>query len=183
MSEVVLGDLLEKRGSEMKEITQSLVNGDGEKTAAGLAGLLTTVLTGVPALGNVVAQGLEKIFGSSANAILVQQIEAWQKEQQQTDLVSRVRDSVEVLLGQALIQLVRSQHASTAELERALGGIREELKGFRDSIQGRLEDAGIRVDLQEIAENGIGIRVGEKARASVFVRRQVVNGGVGIDLT
>jgi len=144
-----------------------------------------SVLTGIPGLGALAKAGLDLGFGRTANACLDRQLDSWRKEQDRQELVDRVAGTVEVLIGQLLIQIIRSQHQLTDETKEALGGIRDDLAEFGSMLERETTQADVHVGIQRISGGGIGIRVSEKTRQTVFVDEMRVagRGSIGIDLS
>ena len=91
-----------------------------------------------------------------------------------------------MLLGQALIQLVRSQHAVKDEVLDALGGVRRDLEAFRQDFAARVASASesVRLDSLVVHGGGLGIRVRATTTKRVVLTHMEVAGAgsVGIDL-
>jgi hypothetical protein len=175
MANVVLGDLLDKQDKEVEAIGKAILGGKRDEAVSGLAGLAATVFSGLP-IGGLVKEGVAKAFASPANVVLEQQIEAWNKEQEGTRQVAAIKDAIEVLLGQTLIQVVKSQHAVDDGVVAALGGLRDDLAEFRATVSAGLGDAAVHVDLHEVTDGAVGIHVRGRAASRVFIKRLVSTG-------
>jgi hypothetical protein len=130
---------LEKRDAEIKAIAGDVIRGDRTKAVAGLAGLFTTVATGVPILGGGVAMALEKAFASPANALLEAQAKHWEKDRHREELVALVATEVHRVVGDVLIQLVRSHDRSAQHLELLIGDTLGQLVMGQTQLAGRLD--------------------------------------------
>jgi hypothetical protein len=62
--------------------------------------------------------------------------------------------------------------------------MRKELAEFREDFQDRLDDEGVRVDVQQIRNGATGVRISEGARARIWIGEMTVSdkGSVGIDV-
>jgi hypothetical protein len=184
MSNLEIRTLLEKNGEEVKSLTEALLTPNNDQAVAALAGLFISIVTGVPALGGLVDKGLATIFGQSASSKLDFQIAAWNEEEKRHRLAAEIGDMVEGLLGQMLIQIVRSQHQTTERLEKTLGGMGEDLADFRADVGERMRQANVRIELQEVTDGGLGVTVTANAKKRLFVGTMRVSGkgSVGVKL-
>ena len=107
------------------EVTDALVEGQGEQAVAAIAGLATALATQSSFLGGLANKVVARAFATSANAVLDTQIAGWKRELERRELLIRVRDSVEVLLETVVIQLTRSVVGTSERVERDLGEVRE----------------------------------------------------------
>jgi hypothetical protein len=183
-NELELSDLLQKERAAIEKVGEDLLAGKKEEVAAGLGGLFVSVLSGVPALGGLAKGALAVLFASPANVVLEKQVEQWREEQDHQRFVQDLSDVIEALIGQALVQIVRSQKRESEDVVAALGGLREDLATFREEVGERMTTFDLHVQLQEVSEGAIGIRVSGSSRKRVFVDRLVVRGGrtVGIEM-
>lgn len=182
-----LGDLIKQHGAELKDAAAGLAEGKREKLVAALATLVLGLATGNSAVGLLapfIEAGTRRAFANSASRRLDAAFAAAKSEEEKADLVAQIADSIEALLGQALVQMVRVQHQAKNEIIESLGGMREDLAGFRADLQARLDEEGVRIDLQRIAEGATGIRITEGARARIWVGEMNVtgSGSIGIDI-
>lgn len=186
MDDVDLAKLLEPHKTELRQLAQHLVAGERPKFVAGVAALVGTLATGNPAvaaLAPFAEKAVSRAFASAADVRLHEEIVKLDADNKERALVASIADAVEVLLGQALLQLVRVEHRVKDEVINALGGLREELSTFREEFQRGLDAEAVRVDMQRVLARGVGIRVEAGARQRVFVREQIVSEeGIGIVL-
>jgi hypothetical protein len=137
-----LGSALLASKSEVTQLSQRLAARDADGVKSALLGLVTSATTGVPALGALVDIGAREVFANTATKRLLQEAARFDADDERC--AERELDAeataarVEVLLGQALIQIVQSQHRlseeSRAALSRDLGGVNEQLRGFREDF-------------------------------------------------
>lgn len=184
MGQVVLGELIEKQKEQIELLTRDLLAADHRGALARLSALATEVLVDVPGIGPVARELIGRAFAAPANVILDRQIAAFRHEQERGALVAEVGELIELLLGQALAQIVHSHHDAKDEVLGALGGLREDLAGFRAAVQAELGESQVRVMVQEVADGAVGVRVRPNAQRRVLIDRQAVRGpgSVGIDL-
>jgi hypothetical protein len=187
MQDMDLGELIKQHGAELKEAAAGLAEGKREKVVAALGTLILGMATGSPMVGLLapfVEAGAHRAFASSASRRLDAALAAAKSEQEKTTLITQIADSIESLLGQALIQMVHVQHGMTDEIIAALGGMRKELADFRTDFQKGLDEMGVRVDAQMICDGATGIRISEGARAQIWVGKMTVSGSgsVGINV-
>jgi hypothetical protein len=189
MSEdVELGGLLKEHQGELKSIAEAAGKGDRQKVIDAVSSLTISLATGNPLLGALAPlgrKGVARIFGNAVNAALTRGLAALAKDDERRAFLSQIGDVVEVLLGQALIQIVRSQHSINDEVLESLGGLRRDLEAFRHECSEEIANASENVRVDELieVEAGIGVRVAATTDKRVVLRHLVVRGGVGIDLT
>ena len=137
-----ISEALLNHQTELTTVGERILDGDKAGSAAALLGLVASASSGVPAIGALVDAAAQKAFASTATARLLAEAERLDREdaahEAEESFKTSLADRIEVLLGQALVQIIRSQH-STAEQDRsalveALGGIREDLASFRSSF-------------------------------------------------
>jgi aminopeptidase N len=182
-----LGALLEAHKSTLKELAQSLVSNDGAKTAGLAATLVMALATGHPEvaiLAPLAQRAIAKAFGNSANATLRKELAAIQAEEAKRAFAAQIGEPIEVLIGQALVQLIRAQHNIKDEVLNVLGGVREDLSGFRKQFAQESAGSAATIDAQLVSAGATGVRVRESSTAHVFIARQEVSGGgsIGIDI-
>ena len=184
MADVQIRDLLTKHESQIDTLGQRLLAGDDEGFAAAMVGLVTTLASGVPLLGALADKVVARAFAGSANAMLRRELAVLQQEEDRRRFVGELGEAVEALIGQALIQLATMQHNVKDELLQALGGVRSDLAEFRTELAGQLGDYSVRLELQEVLEGGVGVRVSSQSQKRVWITTQRVRGkgSVGIDL-
>jgi hypothetical protein len=197
MADAELGKLLQEHGGELKEMAQQLTSGEHTKLAGSAAVLVGALATGPPEvalLAPFAQAAVAKVFGSAADKALRREIDAYEKEEEKRAFARQIGEVVEVLLGEAILQIVRVQHRVKEEeveaIEEALGGVRKDLAAFREELRAGLEGAGeaaealVRVSRQTVREGAIGVRVGANARKRVLIANMDVSGkgSVGIDL-
>jgi len=187
MAAMDLGELVRQHGTELKDISSGLAEGKREKVVAALGTLILGLVTGNPAVGLLspfIEVGVRRAFANSASRRLDAAIATAKSEEAKAALVAEIAESVEALLGQALIQIVHVKHQTKDEMIEALGGLREEFAAFREDFQNRLDDEGVRVDVQRVCDGATGIRISQGARAQVWVGEMSISGkgSVGIDV-
>lgn len=178
MSDFVLGDEIEKHKGQLQGMTKALTEGKRADFIAETASLTVSVATGVPMLGPLVKPVVARAFAASANAVLEKQIAEWNQELDRRDLVQRLAEAIEVLLGQALIQIIRAQHGVTGEIIDELGGLREDLAGFREDFAARAAAAGVDVHVQQklVSGGATGVRVRASSSKAVRIVQDEVTG-------
>jgi hypothetical protein len=187
MQRMDLGDFIRRQSAELKDAATGLAEGRREKLIAALGAMALGMVTGHPEIGlfaPFIEAGTRRAFGNSASRRLDAALAEAKSEEEKAVLVARIADSVEALLGQALIQMVHVQHQTKDEIIEALGGLREDLADFREDFQDRLDTEGVRVNFQRIRDGATGIRISEGARARIWVGDMTVigSGSVGIDV-
>jgi hypothetical protein len=191
MSEdVELEELLKAHQGELKTIADAAGSGNRDKVVDAVSSLAVSLATGNPLLGVLAPLGRKTIaraFGSSVNAALTRELAALAKDDERQAFLSQIGEVVEALLGQALIQIIRSQHAIKDELLDALGGVRRDFEAFRNDFANQLATASetVRVDSLLVRDGGLGVRVAASTSRRVVLRNMVVSGpgSMGIDLT
>ena len=189
--DVELAELLKAHQGELKIIAEAAGSGNQEKVIDSVTSLAISLATGNALLGSLAPlgrRGIARIFGNSVNAALTRELAALAKDDERKVFLNQIDEVVEALLGQALIQIVRSQHAVKDEVLDALGGMRRDLEVFRNDFAAQLASApeNVRVDsLIEVVDGGIGVRVAATTTKRVVLTHMVVRGpgSVGIDLT
>lgn len=186
MSDIVLGEQIEKHQKQLQAMGKALVEGKREAFLAEAASLTVAVATGQPLLAPLVKPLVARAFASSANAVLDKQIAAWNAELEQRALEKRLAEAIEVLLGQAIIQLLRAQHALSDEILDELGGVRDELAGFREEFARQTVAAGadVHVEQELISGGATGVRVRASSSKSLRIRQGTVTGAgtVGVEI-
>jgi hypothetical protein len=159
------------------------MDGKAEEVAQGVVALVTTMASGVPVLGALAQQGVAKAFAASSQGALRREYEALEREEDRKQFAEQVADPIAELIGQALIQILRVQHRDSEDVVRQLGGLREDLEGFRKEFATRLTEAAVVVDELEVVDYAVGIRVGPSTRKQAKVGKMTVGGrGTGIVL-
>lgn len=201
MSEdVELEALLKAHQSELKAIADAAASGNRDKAIDAVSSLAVSLATGNPLLGVLAPlgrKGVARAFGNSVNAVLTRELAALAKDEERRAFLAQIGDVVEALLGQALIQLIRSQHAVKEELRasqdeiasewlEALGGMRNDLKEFRADFAEQLARASdsIGVDSLVVRDGGLGVRVSAGTSQRMSFRHVEVSGvgSVGFEL-
>ena len=191
MSEdVELKQLLKAHQGELKTIAEAAGSGNRNKVIDAVSSLAVSLATGNPVLGALAPlgrKGIARAFGNSVNAALTRELAALAKDEERRAFLGQIDEVVEALLGQALIQIVRSQHAVKDELLEALGSVRRDFEQFRTEFADQISKAGesVTVDTVTVREGGLGIRVAATTTRRVVLRHMEVTGAgsVGIDLT
>jgi hypothetical protein len=190
---IELGALIKEQQEQLEEVAVGVAEGDQQKILAALVSMALGVATGHPEiaiLAPLLQEWARRAFASTATARLrraMAQSEASARLQRDRNaLVAQIADGVEALLGQALIQLVRSQHCAKDEIVDALGGLKDEFASFREDFQQSVDNTGIRVDKQQVREGATGILISAAAEtAKLWIGEMTVSGrgSVGIDLS
>ncbi|WP_437713882.1 hypothetical protein WMF45_48185 [Sorangium sp. So ce448] len=188
-----LTTLLKPHETTLQEMAKQLTAGDRAGFIGSTITLVTALATANPhivLLAPFASKAASRAFSSAADDFFRRQLAQLEAEEGQRAFVSQIADAVELLICQAVLQVVRVQHNVKAELLEALGGVREDFADFRERFQKEIESGGdfgeaVRVDVQTVGGGAIGIRVGANARRRVFVSRMEVagNGSIGIDLS
>jgi hypothetical protein len=179
MSDVALANLLEPHKSELRQLAQHLAGGDHAKFVAGAATLIATLATGnpaVPVLLPFTEKAVARAFASAADKRLSEELAKLEDDEARQAFVRSIADAVEVLLGQAVLQIVRVEHQVKEEIFEALGGLRDDFSAFREDFKHQLDTEIVRIDVQRVLAGGVGIYVSPGASERVFVRKQVVSG-------
>lgn len=190
-ADIELAELLQQNQNQLETLGRQLIAGNKEACIGTLVGLVTGVASGSPMLGAFATAGVKRAFAKTATKRLLAEYNAYEKEKEQEKarerFVGDLSSAVETLLGQSVLQLVRVQHNIKDEVLQALGGVRDDLRDFRNEFEAAIpadEREAVRVDLQEVTSGSIGIHVSNSSRQRAFIARQIVSGAgsVGIKL-
>jgi hypothetical protein len=181
---VELAKVLKAHEDEIENLGEGVIRGDKEKVAGALAGLLTSVSTGSPLLGSWANAAVQKAFVPPATRRLLVEAANYDKAMARDVFIGRIRDVVELLIGQAILQTVRAHHNIKEEILEELGGVREEFEDFRKEFaEGQAQHPGDNLRVQELlVEGGVGVRVSSGARSRMHVTFAKVTNGVGFEL-
>jgi hypothetical protein len=189
MSDVDLEKLLEPHSKELELIADAAAKGERDKVIDGTASLAVTLATGNPLLGALAPlarKGIAKAFGNAADAMFARELAKMEKDDERKAFLGQIDAIVAALVGQAVIQLVHTQHNVKEEVLAALGGVREDFASFRTDFEIRVKASGdtVRVDEQVVEGGAIGVRVRLSTTKRVRLKYQLVSGrgSVGIDL-
>jgi len=189
-ADVELKRLLKAHQGELKTIAEAAGTGNRDKVIDAVSSLAISLATGNPVLGALAPLGRKSIaraFGNSVNATLIRELAALAKDEERRAFLGQIDEVIEVLLGQAMIQIVRSQHAVKDELLEVLGGLRHDFEMFRTEFADQIAKTpeSVIVDTLMIREGGRGVRVAATTARRVVLRHIEVSGAgsVGIDLT
>jgi hypothetical protein len=187
--DIELGSLLEAHKGELKTIAEAAGSGNKEKVIDVATSLVVSIATGNPLLGALSPlgrKGIARAFGNSVNAALTRELDLLKQDEERKQFLGQIDEVVEALLGQALIQMIRSQHAIKGEVLDALGGVRDEFEAFRSDFAARVASASenVRIDTMIVRDGGLGVRVRAGTVKRVVLRHVDVmgRGSVGIDL-
>ncbi|MBK9001182.1 MAG: hypothetical protein IPM35_36130 [Myxococcales bacterium] len=136
-------ELLKGREQELASIADAAATGQREKVVDGVASLAVGLATGNPllaALAPLARKGIARALGNSADEMFRRELAAMEKDEERQKFLSQIDDVVAALVGQALIQLVRNQHAVKDEVLTALGGLRSDFELFRDDFRRRVTE-------------------------------------------
>lgn len=157
---------IETNQKTIEEVGTKLLARDHDGAIASLVGLTTAVLTGVPGLGGLAKAATARAFANSATAKLRAELEALEREERQREFLGNLGQAVETLLGQALIQIGRMQHAIKDETLEALGGVRKDLQDFRERFEHELKTANqeaqhadVHIGRVEAHDEATGVRI------------------------
>lgn len=179
-----LGKLLDTHEDAVKRLGDELIGGDAARVRGAIAGLLSSLTTGSPLLAHWMNEGVRRAFEEPATIRLLREVRKYDREKSREAFVRSLRDEVELLIGQALIQSVRAQHDIKEELLEELGGLRVEFAEFRADLTARLSSEGavaVRVD-RLLVSGGIGVCISATARRRMRVSHACVSGGIGFKL-
>lgn len=185
-----LGSLLAERAEDIRAIGEALRDGERSKVADGIAGLALTIATHNPFLGALAPfarAGVAKAFGNATDELLRHELAALEQEEERRELIGQLDAVLATALGQAVVQLARTQQHVKAELLDAVGGVRSEFETFRQHFQAGIgAEAAPAVELeQQIVELGaLGVRVRAETTRRVLIRSQRVSGAgsVGVEI-
>jgi hypothetical protein len=190
MPDADLGTLLQEHTGELKSIAEATEKGEHEKVVDGVAELVLTLATGNPIVGALAPfarRAVAKAFGESADEMFRRELAAMQRDEERAKFLGQIDEVVASLVGQALVQIVTSQHHVKDEVVEALGGVRDDLAEFRRAFEVRVSAAHgdlVTINAQLVESGAIGIRVRSTATKTVALEKQVVKGkgSVGIEL-
>jgi hypothetical protein len=134
-----LASVLEKQSKDIEKIAKEAVAGNRDAVIESLAGLLTALASGVPALGVVVSAGLAKILVRPADTILAQQVAAWRSEQAEGALVRRVAESTRALIEETAKAFEKATEGASDSLENLIGDAVHQLTRGHERIMARIE--------------------------------------------
>src|SRR5579863_5789015 len=104
---------------KLESIADAAAKGEREKVIDGVASLAVTLATANPyigALAPLARKGIAKAFGNAADEMFARELEKMTKEEEKQAFLGQIDEIVAALVGQALIQLVRTQHNVTEEV-------------------------------------------------------------------
>jgi hypothetical protein len=185
--DIDLTNVLDGQKSKLAGLSKSLLDGNDEEFAQGvvelLANLAVQAASTVPALGELAKRGVAEAFALSSNAKLKREFAAIEREEDRQRFAEELAAPIEKLIGQALIQLVRTQHRVSDDVLVELGELREEFESFRADFGRRVSQASAVVGKILVSDDGTGIRVGSRTTKLVEVETLHVSGkGTGIEL-
>jgi hypothetical protein len=170
-------------------VAKSIIAGNAQSCAISVSGLLAEVASGVPLVGILAREAVQHAFAVPATERLISEYAAYEKEKEREAFIADLAATVESLIAQAVLQLVRVQHNVKDEVFAELGGLRRDLEDFREEFAAEIPNAeslvlgeAVRIELQEVQEGGIGVRVSEGSKHRAFIAKQSVrgSGSVGI---
>jgi len=189
MADLDLEKLLEPHSRELTKIAEAAAAGERNKVIDGVAGVVLTIATGNPvvgALAPLARKGIAAAFGNAADRMFAEELAKMEKEDERTAFLGQIDSVVATLLGQAVVQLVRTQHNVKEEVFAAVGGVRKDFEHFRLDFetQVRATKETVIVDKQIVGSQGLGVRVRNSTTKSVHIKVQTVegDGAVGIEL-
>jgi hypothetical protein len=189
MSDVEIETLLTPHSKELASIAEAVAKGERGKVVDQVASLVATLATGNPLLGALAPlarKGVAAAFGNAADEMFRRELAALEKDEEKKRFLDQIDEVVAALVGQALVQLVRSQHAVKDEVLQALGGVRADFERFRQDFVEKIgeKDATIHVDAMRVSQGAVGIRVRSSTTRRVRLQHLAVSGAgsVGIVL-
>lgn len=189
MSDSDLEKLLEPHSKELKSLADAIAKGEHEKFVDGATGLAITLATGHPLLGALAPlarKGIAKAFGNAADSMLARELAAMEDEERRKAFLLQIDEIVAALVGQAIIQLARTQHNVKDEFLIALGGLRSDFEQFRLDFDNNVRASGetVVVDEQVVQDGAVGVRVRPTTTKRVRLKYQYVagRGSIGLDL-
>jgi len=183
MSDIEIEKLLESHKGELKSIADAAGKGERDKVVDGVTALAVTIATGSPvagALAPLARRAVAKAFGNSVNEALDRELAELKQQGERQKFLGHIDEVMAALIGQALVQIIRSQHNVNDEVIEALGGLRSDFEAFRNDFGKRLAregEATVRIDEQLVQGRSIGVRVRATTTKRVVLKRQVVDGG------
>ena len=184
---IEIAALIKENQSNLEAVGSGLVEGKGETVVTGIMSMVLAMVTGHPeiaVLAPFLQEGVRRAFASTATRQFEKALAEMKAEDEKAAFAAKIAEPIEALIGQSLIQMVKVQHRTKDEVIDALGGLRKEFADFREQLQDRLDDAGVKIDVQRVREGATGVRISEGARASVWIKEMTVSGegSIGIDL-
>jgi len=177
-----IGSILDGNGKDLAELGTAIIGGESQKVAGALAGLVASSVLGAPALGGLANAAVQHAFVVPATKRLMEQIAEYKMEQDQAVFIAKIRDEVEVLIGQALVQIVRSQNNVNETLVEKLGGMAGEFAEFRAEFQRGLDGhEAVVLGMLEVV-GGVGVRISANAQSRMRIGHAKVTGGIGFVL-
>ncbi|HEY5961391.1 MAG TPA: hypothetical protein VIV60_32760 [Polyangiaceae bacterium] len=177
-----IGSILDDRSSEVEKLASALTERDAEKTAGAIAALIASLATGSAALGVFANTAVQMAFVSPATKRLLAEVAKYEGEQDRATMIARIRDEVELMIGQALIQIMRSQHNISDELMEKLGGLCDAFEQFRGEFEEKVTPhPALLVEKLEV-RGGTGVCISDSARSHMRVLHAIVTEGVGFVL-
>lgn len=181
MGNVDLERLLEPHSKELTSIAEAAIKGQRDKVIDGVASLAVTLATGNPLIGSLVPlarTGIARALGNAANEMLVRELAKMQADEEKHAFLNQIDEIVAVLIGQAVVQLIRVQHNAKDEVLLALGGVREDFQHFRDDFERQIRESGetVRVDEMVVRDGGTGVQVRASTTKRVRLNYQLVAG-------
>src|ERR1700733_10754603 len=145
MENVDIEALLEARSGELKEIAEAAAKCDREKLTDAAAGLAVSLATGnrvLAALAPLARKGIARAFGNAADKMFERELAAMAKQEERDKFLGQIDEVVAALVGQAIVQLVRTQYRVKEETLEALGGLRADFETFRCDFLDQLNASG-----------------------------------------
>jgi hypothetical protein len=181
MGDVDLETLLEPHSKDLKVIAEAIAKGERDKVIDGAAGLAVALASGNPllsALAPLARKGIAKAFGNAADEMFARELAKIEKEEERKAFLDQIDEVAAALVGQAIIQLVRTQHNVKDEILAVLGGVRADFETFRVDFESRVHASGESVIVvEQIVEGGaVGVRVRPTTTKGVHLRYQRVSG-------
>lgn len=149
------------------EVGKGLLNGNGESVAKSLFGLAVGVASSSPALGVLGSEIVGKIFSTSAAKKLEQAIADAKSDEDRRRFVREISSAIEALLGEFLIQVVRTHHQVTDELTKRLGG-NASLQQYGRDVAEELRNCALLVAQIDVSNGALGVEVSVGARQAVI---------------
>jgi hypothetical protein len=182
VSDMNLAQILRKHPTELHGLSKSLMDGKPEEFSQQMVDFLVSLTTsGVPMLDVLAKEGVARVFANSSNAELRREIERLEQEEERQRFVEDVATPIAELIGQALIQLVRTQQRAADEVVAALGGLQEEFEAFRADFGKQIMQTSVEVDQIRVTKKGVGIRITPRPASNVKVNTiDVTDEGTGL---
>ena len=173
--------LLEDRAKEVEALGSALIAGRPQRVAGAFAALLTALGTQSPLLASWANEVVQKAFIPPATRRLLNEIARYDELDAREAFIRDLSERLALVLAQGLLQTVDASGERAAEVQQALGGLRDDFAEFRREFAQALPPTFEALCVDELwVEGGVGISVGGETRVRMAVKSARVTGGIGV---